>query len=167
MFKRFYTFLFLFSFLTAILFSTQDSNFLFSYPIKNNNVISSKYGMRVLFNRYHFHNGIDIPAVTGTPIHSLDSGIITYIGFDKNGYGVFLIILHQNGYKSLYGHLSERLIVKLGDYIIKNQVISYVGPTILSNGQRNGATTGAHLHFTVFDEKGNTLDPLSLEYEKE
>jgi murein DD-endopeptidase MepM/ murein hydrolase activator NlpD len=136
------------------------------YPIKNNNLISSYYGNRQLYGITNFHNGIDIPAIYNTPVYSINSGIVKYIGFDAKGYGNYIIILHSNSIKSLYGHLSENMIVNLGDYVNNGQIISYVGPKTLSNGISNGNTTGPHLHFSVFDDIGNTIDPLNLEYKK-
>lgn len=168
MFKKFYIFLIIFSFLGTFILSYSISNENnYFYPVKNNNIISSYYGTRNLFGRYHFHNGIDIPSPVGTSVHSLSNGIVSYIGFDANGYGNFIIILHQNSFKSLYGHLSNNIPVNIGDNVILGQVIAYIGPKILENGKQNGNTTGPHLHFTVFDNKGKTIDPLSLKYKKE
>lgn len=167
MFKKFYIYLIILSCFTSFIFSFHETTpSTYFYPIKNNNSISSYYGMRLLFGKNNFHNGIDIPATSGTPIYSIQNGIIQYIGFDNNGYGNYIIILHDNSYKSLYGHTSENYIVKIGDTIKRGQLISYVGKTILTNGKRNGCTTGPHLHFSVFTNEGNSIDPLKLSYEK-
>lgn len=167
MFKKFYISSILLIILVTFLSSFSSSNKEnYIYPVKNISNISSHYGMRELFGKVHFHNGIDIPAAFGTPICSIYNGIIKYIGFDSNGYGNYIIILHDNSYISLYGHLSENIIVNIGDRIYKGQVFAYVGPKILSNGQNNGSTTGPHLHFTLFSDNGKVIDPLSLNYEK-
>ncbi|MEG2235553.1 MAG: M23 family metallopeptidase, partial [Clostridia bacterium] len=128
--------------------------------------ISSYFGMRILYNKPNFHNGIDIPAIENTKIYCIENGIIQYIGFDHNGYGNYIIVLHNNSYKSLYGHLSENMILTIGDKINKGQLLAYVGPKILSNGKSNGSTTGSHLHFTVYDNNSKIIDPLTLKYEK-
>ena len=112
----------------------------------------------------NFHDGLDIPATNGTKIFSADSGVIINSSF-INGYGNCIIILHDNGTKSLYGHLSENYIVKNGMYVNKGEHIGYVGPKILSDGRLNGYTTGSHLHFTYFLSNGKTTDPLLLTYE--
>jgi murein DD-endopeptidase MepM/ murein hydrolase activator NlpD len=166
MFKKFYISIGTLSLLTSFLFSfskTITPNFF--YPIPNFNLISSYYGVRELYGKYNFHDGIDIPAKEYTSIHSIDNGIVQYIGFDHDGYGIYIIIFHNNSYKSLYGHLSENIIVDLGDNIYKGQIIGYIGPKFLSNGKQNGNTTGAHLHFSVY-HNGNSIDPLTLNYEK-
>jgi len=168
MFKRFYIFLTISSFIGAFIFSFSiSSTTSYYYPIKNNVKISSPYGNRQIFGKYSFHNGIDIPAIVGTPVHSINNGVIKHIGFDANGYGNYIIILHQNSFKSLYAHLDDVTLVKLGDYITVNQVISFVGPKVLISGKMNGSTTGPHLHFTVFNDSGRTINPLTLEYKKE
>jgi len=166
MIKKFYVYTGILSLVVSFIFSFSktDTDDYF-YPIKNNISISSYYGVRMLFNKYNFHNGIDIPASPGTPVYSISNGVVKYICFDNNGYGNYIIIIHNNSYKSLYAHLSDVAIVTLGDYIKKGQIISYVGPKILSNGKQNGNTTGPHLHFCVYSNSGKTIDPLTLNYE--
>ena len=167
MFKKFYFFIGISSFFFSLFFSYPDiGNFYYIYPIKNNNLVSSYYGNRQLYGINNFHNGIDIPATYNTPVYSINSGIIQYIGFDGKGYGNYIIILHNNSVKSLYGHLSENILVSLGEYVSKGQIISYVGPKTLSNGKSNGNTTGPHLHFSVFNNIGKSIDPLTFEYKK-
>ncbi|MEG1008331.1 MAG: M23 family metallopeptidase [Clostridia bacterium] len=164
MFKKFFQAIIIFIVIISFVnsFSNNTTSNKYTYPIKNNNTISSDYGYRILFNKKNFHNGIDIPAVINTKIYAIDTGVITYIGFDYNGYGNYLIILHNNGYKSLYGHLSEKALVKLGDKVNNGDLIALVGPKILTNGLLNGSTTGSHLHFSVFDNTGITFDPKTL-----
>ena len=96
-------------------------------------------------------------------MHSFSNGIVKYASF-LNGYGNCIIILHDNNYRSLYAHLSEDFIVNVGDFIYSGEVIGFVGPVILSNGIRNGNTTGVHLHFELYNEKGDLIDPLSVKY---
>lgn len=167
MFKKFYIYLISLSTLVSIIFSfsKHDSNSYY-YPIEDNNSISSYYGARQLFGKYNFHNGIDIPAVSNTPIHAIKNGIIKYVGFDAYGYGNYIVILHSNSYKSLYGHLSDNLLVNVGNNVSTGQVIAYVGPKILPNGKSNGNTTGSHLHLSIYSNDGKTVDPLSLIYKK-
>lgn len=132
------------------------------FPINSRN-ISSYYGYRELFGKRNFHDGVDIPAIPDTKIYACNSGVIITACFLK-GYGNSVIILHDNGHKSLYAHLSEKYIVKNGDYVTKGKHIGYVGPKILSNGNLNGYTTGPHLHFSIFLNNGNTTNPLDLKY---
>lgn len=166
MFKKFYIYLLVSSTLVSVIFSFPKSYSNYYYPIENNNSISSYYGVRELFGKYNFHNGIDIPAVNSTPVHAIQNGIIKYIGFDTYGYGNYIVILHSNSYKSIYGHLSDNYLVNIGDNVYRGQIIAYVGTKILSNGKLNGNTTGPHLHFSVYSNNGKNIDPLSLIYEK-
>lgn len=171
MFKKFYISFVIFISIFCVFFnfqntsdsitSTQNNNLYF--PINSRN-FSSYYGYRDLNGKRNFHDGLDIPAVPGTKIYACNNGVIINASFIK-GYGNSIIILHDNGNKSLYGHLSENYIIKNGDYVKKGEHIGYVGPKFLSNGILNGYTTGPHLHFTIFLSNGNTIDPLSFEYE--
>ena len=110
------------------------------YPTEYREV-SSPYGYRILYGTNNFHDGIDFLAPQGSEVKSYT-----------------IIINHENGLKSLYGHLSEQFIVHNGQYVNANQIIGYVGPKILSNGISNGNTTGPHLHFTIF-ENDQTINP--------
>lgn len=171
MFKKFYISFVIFISIFCVFFnfqntsdnitSTQNNNLYF--PINSRN-FSSYYGYRDLNGKRNFHDGLDIPSVPGTKIYACNNGVIINASFIK-GYGNSIIILHDNGNKSLYGHLSENYIIKNGDYVKKGEHIGYVGPKFLSNGILNGYTTGPHLHFTIFLSNGNTIDPLSFDYE--
>lgn len=113
--------------------------------------------------KQNFHDGLDIPAPFGTSIYAADDGVIINSSFIR-GYGNCIIILHNDGKKTLYGHLSENFIIKKGDYVKKSQHIGYVGPKFLSNGSLNGYTTGTHLHFSIFSNTGKSLNPLDFKY---
>lgn len=167
MFKKFYIFSLTFVSIISFIFSFNTNTYNeFYYPIKNTNCISSNFGYRYLFNKTQFHNGIDIPAIQNTEIHSLSYGIVKYIGFDAYGYGNFIIILYNNGYQSLYGHLNDNILVSIGNKVYPDQVIAFVGPKILINGKSNGSTTGPHLHFTIYNDKNKLINPLTLKYKK-
>lgn len=86
------------------------------------------------------HLGIDIAALTGNMILAADSGVVTYAGPIGGGYGIMVMIDHGNGYRSLYGHLSQTK-VSCGQSVSQGQVIALSGST--------GNSTGPHLHFEV------------------
>ncbi len=86
------------------------------------------------------HLAIDIATATGAPIYAADSGVVVFAGWDSNGYGNVIMIDHQNGYHTLYAHLSV-LNVSCGSNAVQGQVIGYAGST--------GNSTGPHLHFEV------------------
>ncbi len=167
MYKKFYSILVFSSILISFIFSSLNSNIDSENYIYPTDIIhiSSYYGYRMLFNKQNFHNGIDFPAPENSKIYATKSGTITFCGF-TSGYGICVTILHFDGTKSMYGHMSEKIIVKVGEKIIQGQTIGYVGPKVLSSGLQNGWTTGPHLHFSLFDVKGNTIDPSKFKYTK-
>lgn len=165
MFKKFFILLIIFIFIICYInsFSKESDTSKLYCPIKEHFIISSTYGYRDVLDSYHFHNGLDYAVHEGTSVFSTSSGVITYSSFN-NTYGNMITILHDSGYKSLYGHLSDNILVKIGDYVSSNQLIGYVGPRVLPNGKINGMTTGPHLHFSIFDANGNSVDPANFEY---
>jgi murein DD-endopeptidase MepM/ murein hydrolase activator NlpD len=87
----------------------------------------------------HFHTGLDIANVWGTPVGAADSGV-AYDFPSSYGYGNHVIIVHGNGWVSVYGHLA-RFGVGSGDAVHAGDVIGYEGST--------GNSTGPHLHFEI------------------
>ncbi|MBQ9737140.1 MAG: peptidoglycan DD-metalloendopeptidase family protein [Clostridia bacterium] len=107
--------------------------------------LSSRYGRRWGRN----HNGIDIAGSYNSPIKAADGGVVTYSGW-MSGYGNYVIINHENGYQTAYGHCAS-LDVNVGDRVAKGDVIAKMGST--------GRSTGTHLHFEV-RKNGQYVDPL-------
>lgn len=89
-----------------------------------------------------FHSGIDFSttSIFGKNIYSVSPGEIVAVEDDKVGYGKYVIVQH-NGYRTLYGHLSEYGKYAVGDKVQEGSVIGKVGST--------GRSTGPHLHFEV------------------
>lgn len=112
---------------------------------------TSLFGNRVdpIYNSSAFHNGVDIIAPMNVPIKPARDGMVVYTGW-RAGYGKTVIVQHDDGYATLYGHCSV-LLVKMGDWVTKDTVIGKVGST--------GRSTGPHLHFTLMrhDEYLNPL----------
>jgi murein DD-endopeptidase MepM/ murein hydrolase activator NlpD len=111
---------------------------------------SSNYGYRIdpITGRSALHTGVDIIATPGTPVVSAAGGVVSTVGFHPE-YGNIVDIDHDNGLTSRYAHLLKST-VKVGDVVMKGQLIAQVGNT--------GRTTGPHLHFEV-REKGVPLNP--------
>lgn len=97
--------------------------------------ISSGFGRR--WGR--MHKGIDIAASFGNPIYAAAKGVVEFSGW-QNGYGNIIILKHNDGFETRYGHCSK-LLVKVGDTVNVNQHIANVGST--------GRSTGPHVHFEV------------------
>lgn len=100
----------------------------------------------------YYHQGVDIAADYGKPVHSLGAGTVEYAGFMNDGHGITVVINHGNGLYSLYAHLS-RVYVGVGNQIDTQHPIGAIGLT--------GRTTGAHVHVEVTDN-GKLVDPQKL-----
>lgn len=104
--------------------------------------VTSRFGTRRSpFNQRYteFHAGVDVSCPRGSDVLAARDGRVVFSGF-YGGYGNLVILQHEYGYRSFYGHLS-RTMVKAGDRIKRGQVIARSGNT--------GRTTGPHLHFEV------------------
>tara|TARA_A100000164_G_scaffold215208_1_gene190724 strand:- start:205 stop:1497 length:1293 start_codon:yes stop_codon:yes gene_type:complete len=117
--------------------------------------ISSNFGMRKHpisgFNK--MHKGVDFAAPTGTPIYAGGNGVIEYVG-RNGGYGKYIRIRHNNGYKTAYAHLSKyKKGISKGLRVNQGQVIGYVGST--------GNSTGPHLHYEIIYQNKH-INPLKL-----
>ena len=97
------------------------------------------------------HGGIDIAGPSGTAIYAAEEGIVEVAGWNRGGYGYYIIIDHGGGLKTLYAH-SSKLHVAAGDRVERGQHIANVGST--------GRSTGPHLHFEVRIRGGRT-NPLN------
>ncbi len=126
---------------------------LFIYPIKAAWRLTSKFGYRAdpFTGVKSSHTGIDMACQTGTPIYAAMSGKVVYVGW-SNIFGNYAIINHENGYQTLYGHMSKTL-VSSGQRVSQGTRIGLVGST--------GYSTGPHLHFTVY-KNGKLVDPQTL-----
>ncbi|MGB4270477.1 MAG: M23 family metallopeptidase [Spirochaetota bacterium] len=107
----------------------------FIWPIGDPEKITSGLGRR--WGR--FHPGVDIPAPKGTLVRAAMEGKVIYAGYSGN-YGNSITLEHRDNYITRYAHNSV-LLVKVGYYVQKGQVIAMVGST--------GRSTGNHLHFEI------------------
>ena len=86
------------------------------------------------------HEGIDLPAPTGTPVYAAAAGRVVYAGDGIRGYGNLLVLQHPGDLLTVYAHNSS-VLVKQGDEVGAGQRVALVGQT--------GRATGPHLHFEV------------------
>lgn len=105
----------------------------FSMPTPSR-VITSNFGAR--WGRQH--KGLDIKVYTGDTIRAAFSGVVRMVKYEAAGYGKYIVIRHDNGLETIYGHLSKQ-IVKENQRVKSGDVIGLGGST--------GRSTGSHLHF--------------------
>lgn len=107
----------------------------YKMPLKNIKV-TSHYGYRPKFGRNH--KGIDFGCPMGDTVRATFSGRVRLTKFERGGFGFYVIVRHENGLETVYGHLS-RFLVQPDQYVKAGQPIALSGST--------GRSTGPHLHF--------------------
>lgn len=138
----------------------------FPLPQQYNKWVSSEQGLREVISAENtgglatsgkWHNGIDFAVPEKTPVYAAKSGVIsTVYPSYYNGpyafkghpvYGGLIVIRHDDGTITLYGHLSYTEVME-NQRVEKGQEIGWSGG---KRGQRgSGASTGPHLHFSVY-----------------
>lgn len=123
------------------------------WPVAGQSRISSYFGVRrhPIDGVRRAHQGLDIAAISGTPIVSIGPGTVVFAGW-RSGYGRTIDIEHADGWTTRYAH-AKRITVKKGQLVLPGQMIGHVG--------RSGHATGAHLHFELW-RQGEVFDPLTL-----
>ncbi len=97
------------------------------------------------------HDGIDLANDIGTPVRAARAGRVSYSGW-SSGYGRVVMIEHDQGYTTVYGHLNESYVTE-GQYVKAGQSIAAMGNT--------GNSTGPHLHFEV-RKNGTPINPYNV-----
>ena len=105
----------------------------FTMPITSR-VITSNFGSR--WGRQH--KGLDIKVYIGDTIRAAFSGKVRIVRYEAGGYGKYIVIRHNNGLETIYGHLSEQLVEE-------NQEVR--SGEVIGLGGNTGRSTGSHLHF--------------------
>jgi len=104
---------------------------IFSYPLT---------GYILSQNFWWGHPGLDMAINSGTPIRAADNGYVQFSGWSTVGYGNLVVIEHEQGFSTRYGHL-QKGVAKVGQRVNAGDLIALLGNT--------GRSTGAHLHFEV------------------
>ncbi len=110
--------------------------------------ITSHFGMR----KYRFHYGTDLKLNVGDPVHAAFNGRVRITGYEAGGYGNYVVIRHENGLETVYGHLSKVMVHE-------NQQLR--AGEVLGLGGSTGRSTGPHLHFET-RYLGNAINPEKL-----
>lgn len=126
--------------------SLQDSVVisLSGFSLPHPGYITSRFGPR----KYRYHYGTDIKVQVGDSVRTAFDGQIRIVGWDPRGYGHYVVVRHDNGLESVYGHLSTPLV--------DENMRVYSGEAI-GLGGNTGRSTGPHLHFE-FRYLGNAFD---------
>lgn len=109
--------------------------------------ITSNFGMR----RYRYHYGTDVKLLVGDTIRSAFDGVVRIAKYGK-GYGYYVLVRHDNGLETIYGHCSKLLVTP------ETQVKS--GEPIALGGN-TGRSTGSHLHYEL-RYVGNAICPTDV-----
>lgn len=115
-------------------------------PVKNSALRkeASGYGWRTdpIYGDRRMHNGIDFSVPQGSEVFATADGTVSYIGYDRGGYGYHIKIDHGYGYETYYAHLTNKSAkVKVGQKVKRGDVIALSGHT--------GKSTAPHLHYEV------------------
>jgi murein DD-endopeptidase MepM/ murein hydrolase activator NlpD len=118
-------------------------------------IMRSGFGIRrhPILGYTKVHTGVDWAAPSGTPIYAAGNGIVEKAGWES-GYGKFIMLRHNNGYETAYGHMSAYARgIDEGKRVRQGQVIGFVGST--------GLSTGSHVHYEI-RVNGRFVDPMRI-----
>lgn len=114
-----------------------------AWPTAGGWVITSTFGYRIspITGQRELHDALDIAGPgLGSPIYAANNGVVVKATYHYVN-GNYVVINHNNGYYSFYGHMNE-LLVKEGQTVARGEQIGKMGET--------GWTTGPHVHFAIF-----------------
>lgn len=99
-----------------------------------------------------FHSGADLVAPTGTPVEPIMEGTVEAVNHEAFGFGNHVIVKHDEGYESIYGHLSKTEVVT-GQKVTLETELGKSGST--------GFSTGPHLHLEIH-QNGSIVNPADI-----
>ena len=132
------------------------ADFMCAWPLEKNKFwFSSPFGLRKIGKgAYKFHYGIDLAALQGTIVKSVEKGIVVQSSYLK-GYGNCITIAHNYKYKTKYAHLHFRK-AQVGQRVKKGDIIGTVGST---GFVKTVGKDASHLHFEVY-AFGKRINPV-------
>lgn len=125
--------------------------FVFDAPLPGH-VVNSPFGLRQMpwEENGRLHEGVDIAAPAGAPVHVATDGIVVRSGVSSS-YGRFVEVAHKDGFHTFYAHLGRDAGFKRGAFVRRGTTVAYVG--------NSGRSTGSHLHFELRNKAGRPLNP--------
>lgn len=132
---------------------TTNSEISFRFPTGKDSKIICE------FECYNGHKAVDFTynntQVEDLPVYAIGSGkVIESKTGDGYGHGTYMVILHDNGYKSLYAHMTPESVLPINSRVEKGKRIGNIGMT--------GATTYPHVHLEIIDASGTRLNALDF-----
>lgn len=121
-----------------------------NYAMPTPGYVTSPYGYRRRFRR--MHKGVDLKVQIGDTIRAAFDGKVRLTKYERKGYGYYVIVRHENGLETVYGHLSK-FLVKPDEYVKAGDPIALGGNT--------GRSTGPHLHFET-RYMGYAINPAAI-----
>lgn len=123
-----------------------------------NTAFAYRYRYSVYADGQGLHFGLDLAAACGTPVRAIGDGVVFSVDSWHGAGPHNLMINHDNGYASFYGHLMVRPRLKPGDAVRAGQVVA------LSGDPDRTCTSRPHLHLEIRDAKSHTkaYNPLTL-----
>lgn len=112
--------------------------------------VTSRFGLRP--DSGHMHKGVDISLHRGDTVRVALGGTVERVGYEKGGYGHFVVVRHPDNVQTRYAHL-QRPLVQRGKELRAGEAVAI--------GGTSGNSTGPHLHFEVRCQ-GHPVDPLPL-----
>jgi murein DD-endopeptidase MepM/ murein hydrolase activator NlpD len=133
-------------------YNITDQEPVFAWPIENQGITTYFHDPNYYFRNRFPHPGLDMRTLkegrpsSGLEIHAPEDGIVGRAYAKGRDYS-YLVLLHGQGFSTVYGHLSK-ILVQEGDYVKKGEVVALSGgaPGTLGAGF---VTTGPHLHFEL------------------
>ena len=121
-----------------------------TYILPSKGELSSGYSWRVFGGYHEFHKGVDIRSNAGLELVASDGGKVIQARNRGDGYGLCILIEHDDGTITRYAHCSK-LLVKEGQSVAQGEYIADMG--------RTGQASGVHIHFEII-KNGVTVNPM-------
>ena len=136
--------------------TSAPSNIIFTMPVENGEIIKDYSNTSLKYNatlkQWESHKAVDIKAGDDANVLACYDGEVIDV---SNTYlkGTVVTIKHNDSLQTLYGSLDDNVLVKVGDKVLKGQIIGKV-----STSAKNESVDGNHLHFEVL-KNGIKVDP--------
>ncbi len=142
---------------------SSPSNISFVTPVEGN--VIREFTTDTVFsktlNTWRTREGIDFKAEIGSPVVSVLDGVIEKIDNDLTERGQYIVVKHNDGFKTIYTNLDEEVKVVNGQKVRKGEVIATVGNT---SGNYSNEDYGSHFNFVMYlnNEEVNPSEYIKL-----